>query len=151
MKQNLIFIAILIIFILGLIKIGHADEIDMSKISMIESSNEPLAYNNGHVGLFQIGQGVVSTYNNDCKNPSEIKLDDMYNISHARHVADWYINIKIPQYLSIYNIPDTTVSRLIAWNWGIGHLRHWFRRGSHWNQLPRETRNYIKKYFRGDD
>jgi hypothetical protein len=43
---------------------------------------------------------------------------------------------------------------LIAYNWGIGNLRKWFKRGCDWNKLPLETRNYVIKYFKelkGDD
>lgn len=139
---------------------AHAQDVDMAKISMIESSNEPLAFNNGHVGLCQISQGVVSSYNDDMNLvPStpryvtdygtylKFNLEDMYSERINLFIGKYYMNWKIPRYLKYYGIPDTVTSRIIAWNWGIGHLRHWFKNGSQWRKLPLETRNYIRKYF----
>lgn len=136
---------------------GGIVDINMDVIADIESLNEPLAVNGGHVGLYQLSQGVVSEYDkvmdyyycgSDCTTLKHYELNDMYNSKDAHEVANWYFNIKIPGYLKEYNIPDTITSRIIAWNWGIGHLRKWYRSGSHWNKLPAETRNYIKKYYK---
>lgn len=125
---------------------AHAADINMDIIAEIESSNEPLAYNKGHVGIYQISQGVVTDYN--YFNKSRWELNSMYEPINAFTIGNWFINVRIPQELNIYRIPDTPTARLIAWNWGIGHLRKWFKHGSHWNRLPMESRNYIKKYFK---
>lgn len=132
--------------------------IDMTIIADIESSSEPLAYNkkSGAVGEYQLMPGVVAEFNSFLDNFSSqngikqvhVDINDMYSPDMAFGVASWYMNNKIPKYLRAYDIPDTLTSRIIAWNWGIGHLHKWFNKGSHWNQLPRETRNYIKKYFK---
>lgn len=132
---------------------SHAEEVNLSIIADIESSNEPLAYNNGHVGEFQISEGIIDTFNEEChKNDNDcgiiMKLSDMYIPLYAHEMANYFINSKIPQWLDYYGIPDNITTRLIAWNWGIGHLRKWFKNGSKWNKLPYETRNYIKKYFK---
>lgn len=142
---------------------AHAQDINLDVIADIESSGEPLAYNreSGATGLYQITQPVIDTYSIDRKklleNENAVEdtrmpyieyLTDMYEPKYAYKVAYWFINEKIPQWLNNYNIPDTTTSRLIAYNWGIGHLRRWYKNGAHWNRLPRETRDYVKKYFR---
>lgn len=136
--------------------IVHAQTIDMDKIADIESSGEALAHtpDGQHIGLYQLSQGIVTDFNHeldecgpDCWNIQQFQLEQMYIPEYALRVANWYINIKTPERLLEYGIPDTTTSRLIAFNWGIGHLRKWFNRGCHWYQLPLETRKYIRKYF----
>lgn len=144
--------------VVGLAIACHADEpvnINLDVIADIESGSDPMAHNNksGATGEYQITQVVVDAYNNRTPSITEdtlgnpLALSDMYNPPISEMVANWYLNIKIPRLIWYYSIPDTTTSRLIAYNWGIGHLRHWFKNGAHWNRLPRETRNYIKKYF----
>lgn len=144
---SMLFICILLGLLMMLCFMGkaHAEDINMDVIADIESSNEPLAKNGDHIGMYQISPGVLRDYNN---HHDEYKMDDMYIEGLSYMVATWYFNEEIPSYLTEYNIPDTTTSRIICWNWGIGHLRKWFKSGSHWNRLPKETRNYIKKYFR---
>lgn len=129
---------------------AHAEDINMDIIADIESSKNPLAYNkeSGAVGEYQITDGVIRTFNAEYNPNFEYQLYLMYQPDYAFTVANWFINTKISSWLNYYDIPDTTTSRLIAYNWGIGHLRKWFKRGSHWNQLPKETRNYIKKYYK---
>ena len=134
---------------------AHASPVDinMDIITDIESSNEPLAYNkvSGAVGEYQLKQGVVYDFNREMFDNAvniNYSLNDMYSPKKAGQVAQWFINNKIPSELRVYGIPDTVTSRLVAYNWGIGHLRKWFKRGCHWNQLPRETRKYIIKYYK---
>lgn len=128
-------------------KVAHAEDINLDVIADIESSNEPLAYNkdSGAVGEYQLTAGVVRDWNN---HHDEYKLEDMYIEGLAHQVANWYLNEEIPNYLRVYDIPDTISSRIIAWSWGIGHLRKWFKRGSYWNQLPYETQRYIQEYYK---
>lgn len=124
-----------------------AEEIDLKAISFIESSDEPLAYNNGHYGEYQISEGVLYDYfNNALTGVLVMYTNQLFDEKTSKVVANWYINTRIPELLKHYNIPDNTTSRIIAWNWGIGHIRHWFHKGCHWNKLPRETREYIFKY-----
>ncbi len=142
---------------------AHAEDINLDVIADIESAGNPLAYNRESqaTGMYQITDAVIQTYLIDRKKlldkenaiedtrmPMIFALSDMYEPKYAFIVANWLLNTKIPSWLNYYHIPDNRISRLIAYNWGIGHLRKWFNRGSHWNQLPRETRNYIKKYFK---
>lgn len=137
--------------------IAHASintNIDLNAIAEIESSGDPFAYNktSGATGMYQITQGVVSQFNKEYRGGERgfwaYTINNMYNELDGWLVADWYLNTKIPIYLERFNIPDTVSSRLIAYNYGIGHLKKWFKRGAHENQLPLETRNYIKRYFK---
>lgn len=160
MEYNAFVLAVCImtalILILAFSKKAHAmspgGAIDVDIIADIESSNNPYAYNNGHVGLYQISEGVVIDFNDDMEQAGIWKgysLNEMYNPIKAHEVAEWFFNIRIPSYLEIYGIPNTITSKIIAYNWGIGHLRKWFKNGSHWNRLPKETRDYVKKYYKG--
>ena len=139
-------------------RVSHAEEINLDIISVIESSGNNMAYNfkSGATGQYQITKSCLNDYN---KHAAEngltlLNLTDMYEPKYAYMVSNWYLNEHIPDLLWNYDIPDTITSRLIAYNWGIGNLRKWFKHGSHWNQLPKETRNYVIKYFKelkGDD
>jgi hypothetical protein len=50
------------------------------------------------------------------------------------------MNTRIPQMLKAYKIPDTIDNRLWAYNAGIGNVKK--------GRLPKETRNYIRKYHK---
>lgn len=131
---------------------AQAQDINLDIIADIESSHEPLAYNrkSGATGEYQIKPIVLKDYNanNDDGYHYKYSIDDMYNPTYARLVSGWYINYQIPLYINRMKIPDTPMTRLIAYNFGIGNLRHWFKHGSHWNRLPLETRNYIRRYYK---
>lgn len=124
----------------------NAPVINMDIIAEIESGGDPLAHNGNHVGMYQLSPEVVQMYNT-AHDYRGLSINDMYDDLNARFVADWYINIRIPFYLAHYHIPDTIFSRIVAYNWGIGNLKKWYRAGARESALPRETRNYIKKYY----
>ena len=139
-------------------RVSHAEEINLDIISVIESSGNNMAYNfkSGATGQYQITKSCLNDYNKHAveNGLTLLNLTDMYEPKYAYMVSNWYLNEHIPDLLWNYDIPDTITSRLIAYNWGIGNLRKWFKHGSHWNQLPKETRNYVIKYFKelkGDD
>ena len=71
--------------------------------------------------------------------------------SFAYDVADWYVNQAIPQMIRVSKVSDTLEHRLIAYNWGIGNLRKWVREGEHYEKLPKETREYVRKYRELDE
>ncbi len=119
---------------------AHAQEVDIAIISTIESSNNPKAHNNisGSTGLCQITQSALSEFNHHFhKNYS---LISMYDGRTNLLVADWYINNRIPVMLKYYGIPQTIENRIWAYNAGIGNVVK--------NIMPKETKNYIKKYKR---
>lgn len=119
---------------------AHADNsVDIGIIARIESDNNPHAYNkhSGAIGICQITPIVLREYNH--KFHENHRRNELYIKEFNLTVADWYMNDRIPQMLSIYGIEDNIRNRLIAYNWGIGHL-------SHNTFLPQETINYINNY-----
>ena len=101
-------------------RVSHAEDINLDIIADIESGGNPLAVNGGHVGEYQISQGVITTYNEETKYASTyfpITLEDMYIPLYAHDMAEWFINRKIPSWLNYYGIPDTTTNRIIATFW----------------------------------
>jgi hypothetical protein len=76
---------------------------------------------------------------------------DVRDFDKAGVVASHYLNVEIPRLLSHYRIPDTTNTRLGAYNWGIGNMdRAWRKWGSDWlNHAPKETQGYIARYWKG--
>ena len=133
-------------------RVSHAEDINLDIISVIESSGNNMAYNfkSGATGQYQITETALKDYNKHARENglTVMEMSWMYEPKYAYMVANWYLNEHIPDLLWDYGIPDTITSRLIAYNWGIGNLRKWFKRGCHWNRLPLETRNYIKKYYK---
>lgn len=114
--------------------------IDLSIISQIESSNNPLAYNSrsGACGAFQVTQVCLADYN--AYNSPQIAKKDLFSLPMGYKIAFWYLNKRIPQLLKHYKLPDTLENRLICYNAGIGNLIKGIK--------PRETINYIIKYKR---
>lgn len=114
-------------------------EVDLAIIAKIESNNNPLAYNPiSHArGMYQITPICLKEYN--AWHPtSKIAYNALFSPVVAQTVAEWYLGIRIPQMLRFYNISDTLENRLFAYNAGIGKVIK--------NQMPIETKNYIKKY-----
>ncbi len=135
------YIALCIIFLSQLLipSWGYCIQVNPGAIAQIESSNNPRAYNQRSKarGLCQITPVCLKEYNN--YHTVKYTLDDLFNAHINIQIADWYLNKRIPTLLAYYHIPDTIENRLIAYNYGIGHLL----RG---DPLPQKTINYIKKY-----
>lgn len=121
------------------------EDIDLKAIAIIESGNNPSAFNPkaNAVGLYQITLPAVRDWNS-AHIRDGYSLEDMYNVKAARRVADWYMNERIPRYLAFYGIPDSVEHRIMAWNWGIGKLRRWYE--GEIIDVPEETQRYIRKY-----
>lgn len=120
--------------------------LDLSIIATIESSGHPDAYNrhSGAVGMYQITPICLKDYVQ--ANKTHYNIEDMYNPNISYAVANWYLNIRIPSLLRYYGIEDTIDNRLIAYNWGIGHLFSYIHRKGHGGRIPKQTRDYINKY-----
>lgn len=120
--------------------IASAD-VDIDTIIQIESSGNPNAYNKGSQarGLMQITPICLKEYNSF--NRASFNLSDLFVPEINIKIGTWYINKRIPQMLRYYKIEDTINNRLIAYNFGIGNLKNGV-------PLPKETRDYIKKYER---
>ena len=113
--------------------------VDMNKIYMIESSNNPNAYNKKSQarGLGQITPIVMKEWNNFHPS-SKVTDDDLFNAETNKKIAEWYMNERIPSMLMHFKKEDTPTNRIIAYNVGIARVG---------KILPRETDNYLKKYF----
>lgn len=152
----LIFLALAIFLFFAFKSCARAEEIDLSIIMQIESNGNPNAYNkqSGAIGLYQITPICLKEYNQvngeKCfSSPFGIQgterfeiryltISDLYNPIINERVAEWYLNIRIPQLLNYYHKPITIDNILWAYNAGIGNVIK--------GKMPRETRNYIKKY-----
>jgi len=136
----LLIIAILLVFGKARAQQVPMPAIDLSIISQIESSNNPLAYNSrsGACGAFQVTQVCLNDYN--AYNSPQIAKKDLFSTPMGYKVASWYLSKRIPQLLKHYKLPDTLENRLICYNAGIGNLIKGIK--------PRETINYIIKYQR---
>lgn len=119
--------------------IVHAEEIDLNKIAMIESSGNPLAWNkkDDSRGTFQITPICLKEFNNFHPN-TQYTMDDLWDEAINREIADWYLNVRIPQMLRYYKIEDTTKNRIFAYNAGIKAVID--------NRVPEITKAYFKKY-----
>ena len=138
-KNPLIWLLGLAILLSLLCLPAKADIIDLDIIAQIESGNNPLAYNKRTqaTGLYQITPICLADYNQ--YHRKRYNLSDMYNPEYAYTVANWYINIRIPQMLKHYKKPVIIDNLLISYNAGISYIRD--------NKpLPKETINYIIKY-----
>ena len=91
--------------------------IDLAKISRIESSNNPKAYNKRSkaTGLYQITPICLKEYNNFHKE-KQYSMKDLYDKDINEAIAGWYLNVRISQMLRYYDKPDTIENRLIAYN-----------------------------------
>jgi hypothetical protein len=112
----------------------------MDAIAMIESSNNPRAFNpqDGAIGKYQITGVVFREYN--AAHKQKFWVSDLYNEQVNFEVASWYMRVRIPQMLVAYNLPLTTENKIICWNAGISNARK--------GRIPFVTKQYLKKYAR---
>lgn len=132
-------IGIIVVIIIFIAVVAHADElINMQKISTIESNNNAaIISKGGDYGLFQISKPVLVDFNRHSNIAWQ--MPDMLNQSNNTEVADWYLNVRIPQMLHYYHKPITIRNIIIAWNAGISYVVKNKR-------LPKTTINYLRKY-----
>lgn len=116
--------------------------VDMHKIMMIESSGNPMAHNktDDSIGLFQITPVCLKEWN-QYHPGKQYSREDLWNPAINKEIADWYINIRIPQMLKHYHKEDTVPNRITAYNAGINYIVHD-------KPLPKITQLYLKKYYR---
>lgn len=113
--------------------------IELAIVALIESGNNPAAYNedSGATGLYQITAVCLADYNQYHRG-REMDIGEMYNPGECEKVAAWYLLVRIPQLLDHYGLQITPDNILFAYNAGIGKVRKGI--------MPKETKNYIKKY-----
>ena len=137
---KILYCLIIMLNILNITKCYATEMVDMSIIAIIESNNNPLAYNrkSGARGMYQITEICLKDYN--AWHPTaKMPVNALFKPVEARKVAEWYLSIRIPQMLRYYGLNDTLENRLICNNAGIGNLVKGI--------IPKETRNYILKYI----
>lgn len=161
MRINKIVLSVIFMWCFSL----EAHPINMDAIAEIESSNNPLAFNksSGARGLYQITPIVLNQFNEDkraterlmrfassdasavvwkhpdFRNTHKFTPRDLFNSEINRIVSDYYFDW-------IFNRVGNEIDTLICYNWGYGNYKKWKISGMNYKKLPKETRNYLKKY-----
>lgn len=127
---------------------AQAETMDMDAIKHIESRGNPLAVNTRTQcrGLYQISEICLKEYNQF--HHTNYTPRDLFNPIINETIADWYFHKRLPQLLKQFAIPVNTLNLVASYNWGIGKVVHWHRRGGYLHKLPRETRLYLAQYKR---
>lgn len=143
-------VILLILMIAGAVEIAHAEEskvIDMGIIAHIETGGE-LAPDQACSfrgcrygrGRYQVSEVVLEEWNNYHKG-ERYEVSDLFIPSVNRQVADWYMNVRIPQMLRYYGKDKDSVRlRLVAYNGGIKYALK-----DEWD-WPMESKAYVKGY-----
>lgn len=119
--------------------------INLEAIKTIESGGNPAAVSKDTAcyGLYQISEICLNDFNQ--AHHTRYTIADLFKPDINQLIAVWYFK-KIGELLSYYNITASLATVIASYNWGIGHVRQWAKRGMKFGQLPEETRRYIKKY-----
>lgn len=126
--------------------------IDKNLVIKIESGGNPLAFNSGTKarGLMQITPIALKEWNN--LNPGrQYKEKDLFVPEVNTEIGTWLLDQRIPKMLNTYKIPINAETVLASYNWGIGNVKNWHRRGADPEELPEETQNYLSKYSEFSD
>ncbi len=128
-----------------------SDVVDMKVIATIESSNNRKAFNksSGAKGLHQVTKAAVDDWNNwHRKDKFNYNSDQLFNSRINTRIATWYMTVQIPRILANKGVPATLENMLVGYNAGPGFARTWYNNGADKSKLPKETRDYLKKYER---
>lgn len=119
--------------------------INLEAIKMIESGGNPAAVSKDTkcYWLYQISEICLNDFNE--AHHTRYTIEDLFKPDVNQLIASWYFK-KIGALLCYYNITVSLATIIASYNWGIGHVRQWVKRGMKFEQLPSETRCYIKKY-----
>jgi len=117
---------------------AHAEEIDMKKIAMIESSGCKFKVGDDgkSLGCHQVSGAVLKEYNDF--NKARYTKADLMNDAISLKISSWYANQRIPALLKHFGKEDTVTNRLIAYNAGIKAVID--------GRVPKVTKAYLKKY-----
>lgn len=126
---------------------AHAEiTIDLKIIKTIESGGDPYAVNveTGCYGIYQISEICLKDFNQF--HHSHYVIKDLFRLAINEKIASWYFG-RIKEMLASYGIPINLTTLIASYNWGIGHVAAWAKKGMRFEELPVETRRYIKKYL----
>ena len=126
---------------------------NVKRIIWIESKNRAKAHNTSEDarGLMQIRNIVLQEWNN--YNPQEIYTPkDLFTPQINIKIGTWYLEKRCPQMLKYYKIypsvKDVDLYNIACYNWGIGNVIKWHKRGGKYYELPKITRRYYESYVR---
>lgn len=84
-------------------------------------------------------RGPMQTMPDTLTNPGfGVKPAKDNSVSELRRVGHDYLKAMMSKYGNLEHA-------LVAYNWGPGNADKWLASGAKWNDLPRETRQYITK------
>lgn len=135
-------ITLSIIFFVCFVSNAFAEEINLSAVSFIESSNNPRAFNKldhgglGSRGLFQISDALRRDYNR--LNKKSVSPSDLFDPKINTSIAEWAFRSYFPLILKRLHKPVTVENLIVCQNAGCGALKR--------KNLPKITIGYLKKY-----
>ena len=134
-------IQLALIFLLFFRANAFGQVINLSRISEIESNNNPKAYNarENSFGLNQIRSATLDEYNKYTK--SNLRYQDLFNAEINNRVATWYLEKRIPSMLRYYHKEVSVRNIIISYNAGISYVVSG-------KKLPEITVRYLRKYER---
>ena len=134
--------------------LAFSHPINMDAICKIESNCNPraISYRGAEFGrgLYQISELALFDFKKSPEVKAVIMKDDSYLDTSElepidlfipeinEHIASWYLNDEIPRLLNHFKNLVNTKNILIAYNCGIECVTK--------GKIPKETRNYLKKY-----
>lgn len=120
----------------------------VNKISKIESNGNPKARSNKKArGLMQITPIVLKEWN--ILHPNKMyNLNDLFKPKINKKIGIWYLNRIKDIYLPSSNLYPTIDNILAAYNFGIDNLEGVGDARENFSELPKETRNYLNKFYR---
>lgn len=136
-------------FVLGILmfsSLNVADEVDMECLGKTETNGNQFSYNiaGRAIGICQITEVCLNDYNEF--NPwNQFCMYEMFNPIKNYRVAHWYLHfVEILAYKQLIKVKVDDL--LIAYTWGPGRYRDWYKRGKKNQDLPGEVRRYLKRY-----
>jgi hypothetical protein len=116
--------------------------INMETIKHIESSGNSKAWNRkaDARGLYQITPICLKEYNNF--HSLKYNKEQLWNSEINTRIADWYLNVRIPQLLKHFHKEVNIRNIIICYNAGIIAVLKGY--------CPNETKRYIEKYNKAE-
>ena len=122
-------------------------QVDIGAMAQVESGDDPNAVGPcGEHGCCQIMQATWDECVDRLGRTDWIWETRSFDQYANKTVAGYYVNVRIPQMLRYYGVPDTLEVRLASYNWGIGKVRRLWRKDGTLDNLPQSVKKYIERY-----